>query len=721
MDENRPLSGIQRRSMDDQSSNNNQSTANNLNISQDATICDKTPPMPEQVWIASTENPAELSPEISPVRASTSHAASATETARTIARMPPTSARAKEALRKHLMVKLTRYNDIERELCSESSSPSRSTTPSPPNTSPVKSPPRRYPKRNRTTVNRNVYPYAPAVPSRSRRPNRNTESNFDFDAYDWSPCLVAYEYDKAKNFFPMPGPSTLNYYENMDLPGYYVPLKPGEKLGQRKRKNSTPTVTPKAIKPKRSTRNSNRKLNQTRTDEDEGEEIDESPEDTDIKVQSFYDTSFVFDSPVAGADSQSSPWQSNQHDDPLASPDILPQCIDIDDENFTSTALTKMLQPLVELTATTTVADNKKQWKGNKNADSCTSVPFESAPTKASAQAAIDNFEIAKCVNPAPFYGDPADLNGATKKEIGHTVLQIPGNTINDLQDFQSNLGIVGLYSWRRFALANVTLNAQSNNDSDVSDAAMREFLANESRVVIEPYYAPPCARETKIWLKARKQHTDELSKCKKTIKTEKIAPVVNNSNYQSDEDSPIKIRHEKPKTILADAFDENGIIEIASSPESIRTSPTPIIPLNRRHTRSHVKRTSTVTSLFANDSAEVTCTLIPAKKSSAPRAKMSLNALYDEIQLNRTSQANSMEIDKVKFKPNESTMQNGKHSIYHDSDSRDSDVICLGDVTDDVSHTKPITFESSIKSSISKSSTEDTLVSVKRQSTSIL
>ncbi|XP_037034601.1 DNA polymerase zeta catalytic subunit isoform X2 [Bradysia coprophila] len=43
------------------------------------------------------------------------------------------------------------------------------------------------------------------------------------DMYDWSDCKVAWEHDKKYNFFPEPGPSHINYYENVSLPGYYAP------------------------------------------------------------------------------------------------------------------------------------------------------------------------------------------------------------------------------------------------------------------------------------------------------------------------------------------------------------------------------------------------------------------------------------------------------------------------------------------------------------------
>lgn len=682
-----------RRSMDEASNNNHSST--NLNIADEPATCDKSTassaaalPLSSPTYDdTADENHHEPSDGAASSPSSASRASPLLTDARH--RMPASTTRAKEALRKHLMVKLTRYNDIEKELGSGSSSPSRSTTPSPP--SPARSPPRRYPKRNRTAVNRNVYPSG--AQTRSRRPVKNGDSTFDFDAYEWSTCLVAYEYDKAKNFFPMPGPSTVNYYENMELPGYYEPLN---KPNQRKRKTTdTPLSTPKLSKPKRLTRRSNRKY--TKTDPStEDEEENESPEDNDIMMQSIYDSSFAFDSP-GGMQGQMSPWNHHRNnDEPPATPqDILPPCIDVDDEHFASPALARMLQPLLGITTTDTTTNEQSPPKLIVPADNCVAEASIPAPSKKAAQAAIDNFEIAKCVNRTPFYGDPHDLNGqhASRMEVGAIVLQIPGNSVSDLPDFQSQLGIVGLYSWRRFALSNVTLNAQSSNEANaLSDSAMREFLANESRLSIEPYHTPPALREAKLWLKARTKQTKLYS----TTDESTVATV-----YQSDEDSPIKVRHEKPKTILIDGGDDENIIEIASSPESV-TSQT---SRARRQTRSQTKRSNSRprSAVFPEAPAEVTCTPIRMQTDQKPRAKVSLNEIYNDIQVTNPSQSNAIDHELL----------NGKHSIYHDSDSRDSDVICLGDIDDAVEMIDlSVDGRLTAKDALSATSSDDTLVS---------
>lgn len=721
LDETRALPNIQRRSMDETSNNNH--SIMNLNITQNPATCDKSnssPSLPPSgqgghVAQAPAENNQNHVPTSAELLQSSSNASLPSES-KTLTKVPSYTNRAKDALRKHLMVKLTRYNDIEKELGSGSSSPSRSTTPSPP--SPAKSPPRRYPKRNRTAVNRNVYPYVSAIQTRSRRPVKNGDSTFDFDAYEWSACLVALEYDKAKNFFPMPGPSTVNYYENMELPGYYEPQRAGTKPNQRKRKIVTEPSTPKMTKPKRFTRRSSRKAAKAGQSTEEDDE-NESPEDNDILMQSIYDSSFVFDSP-ARTQSQSSPWNPNNNEPPSSPQQLLSaQCVHDEDEHFSSPTLTKMLQPLVDLT---TAASEQGPMLSVPDGNFL-STPRVSAPNKFAAQTAIDNFEIAKCVNRTPFFGDPADLNGQpARKEVGHTVLQIPGNSINDLPDFQSQLGIVGLHAWRRFALSNITLNAQSSNDNaDVSDNAMREFLANESRVAIEPYHAAPTVRETRIWLKARNQQAKLYSTTDNTT----VATI-----YQSDEDSPIKVRHEKPKIILAD-----GVIEIASSPETIQTSPTPVSS-SRRQTRSQTKRTEKkpISSVFVEAPADVTCTPIQSKFPDTPSKssfKVSSDTVYGCIHVKRKQQrsfphtnsnVNAMDASAA----NDLLLVNGKHSIYHDSDSRDSDVICLSDADDDieivdisVGGRMAVSSSATTSKTMSTTSSDDTLVSIMRTSSS--
>ncbi|TMW45044.1 hypothetical protein DOY81_009875, partial [Sarcophaga bullata] len=136
-----------------------------------------------------------------------------------------------------------------------------------------------------------------------------------------------------------------------------------------------------------------------------------------------------------------------------------------------------------------------------------------------------------------PFYSNPDDI---TKyKELGFTILQIPGNKLNDIEEFQSILGadLKGLTAWRRNKLLKLggpeVLNKYRNTQR------MREYFANHKTVAITPQMEAPTRQEVKLWLKAR-----ELLKSK--------GQEVEDLNAKRiEEDSPIKIRRQKVTMML--------------------------------------------------------------------------------------------------------------------------------------------------------------------------
>lgn len=113
-------------------------------------------------------------------------------------------------------VRLRRYTDIEtacepiEQLTIDASPPTSPTHP-------------RRVLRARTTKTAVPVAAAPAKPRARRVPNKKSSPTLN-DLYDRIDCHVSRKYDENHNFFPEPGPSTINYYENVDLPGYYAPM-----------------------------------------------------------------------------------------------------------------------------------------------------------------------------------------------------------------------------------------------------------------------------------------------------------------------------------------------------------------------------------------------------------------------------------------------------------------------------------------------------------------
>ncbi|XP_050100857.1 DNA polymerase zeta catalytic subunit [Anopheles aquasalis] len=162
--------------------------------------------------------------------------------------------------------------------------------------------------------------------------------------------------------------------------------------------------------------------------------------------------------------------------------------------------------------------------------------PSTTAPTYADALKAIETFEIPAVVNPTPFYSDPDDVSG--KKEVGHTVLHIPGNSLNDVAEFRSAIsGLASLTSLRYNNLKRIygddihqVLGSCPNADR------MKELLVSDALVHITPSYLPPSCADAKLWI---------TTKCRSRQNEENPSPV-----DAPEMDSPVKVK--KAETIMA-------------------------------------------------------------------------------------------------------------------------------------------------------------------------
>uniref|UniRef100_A0A182VW29 DNA polymerase zeta catalytic subunit n=1 Tax=Anopheles minimus TaxID=112268 RepID=A0A182VW29_9DIPT len=158
------------------------------------------------------------------------------------------------------------------------------------------------------------------------------------------------------------------------------------------------------------------------------------------------------------------------------------------------------------------------------------------APTREDAQRAIDKFEIPAVVNTTPFYSDPADVTG--KKEVGHTVLNIAGNSLNDAEEFTSSIAGLGSLKHLRYDNLHRTF---GENITDVlgpigpagpNSNQMNELLASEECVAITPSEVPPNRAEALNWIDNR-------------CRQRQVDPVAS-----IDSDSPIKVK--TAETIMA-------------------------------------------------------------------------------------------------------------------------------------------------------------------------
>uniref|UniRef100_A0A182PJ55 Uncharacterized protein n=1 Tax=Anopheles epiroticus TaxID=199890 RepID=A0A182PJ55_9DIPT len=130
------------------------------------------------------------------------------------------------------------------------------------------------------------------------------------------------------------------------------------------------------------------------------------------------------------------------------------------------------------------------------------------APTREEAQQAIEKFEIPAVVNPTPFYSNPADVTG--KKEVGHTVLHVGGNSLNDVEEFSSTIAGLGSLKHLRYDNLQRTFGDNINDvlgpvgSNGPSSDRMKELLASEGSVVITPAQLPPTRTDASEWIDNR-------------------------------------------------------------------------------------------------------------------------------------------------------------------------------------------------------------------------
>lgn len=368
----------------------------------------------------------------------------------------------------------------------------------------------RYPRRDRTP-RQELYQYelqGNKLVDKNQGQKSPQKKKFDFNLYEWASCEVSISYDKIKGFYPLQSTS--------DVPGILIAYFPGRRpkncelppKSPTKTPKTSPTKTPRKSAPKtpstpgstpRSNKSNGRKRKKTKVFVSD-EEDDAFYDDNDIQIQSFYEEAFSF-----GASAQTQ-MENFQQLTPI-SPE--PQFFE-DYINMSTPGITEMLRPIIDHNENAQVGESSAYPEDRNSLIE----PNQSAPNKIYTRNAIEDFGMPKVINITPFYGDPADLSKghSSKKEIGNTVREIPDNTLSGLEDFKSLLdtNIIGVNSWRRFALSNIVLqDRRPQEEIAMNNSEINAFLATQRRMCLGPYQRAPARFDAKVWMKLSKQASD--------------------------------------------------------------------------------------------------------------------------------------------------------------------------------------------------------------------
>lgn len=379
-------------------------------------------------------------------------------------------------------------------------------------------------------------------PSKSEEDELN-KMDFWYSWYSWSECKMAKCYDEERNFFPEPGPSTLNYYENDDLTGYYRPLSKSKTVNKTKKSNARFTSGKKRPNNSPLTKCSMRKSKQQKLNADNIDSpsmnglqstntpSDDSDWENDIHVQSFYEQSFV----------QNTPTQAH-------SPILFDSTNGKDTESVANTTISTPVIAKFIKNLQNSSSDLKIRRKAT---DVCTIKPMKCTPRPIEINNALNSNEFPKVINKVPFYSDPNDvIANSSKKEIGNTVLHLTGNALNNCDDFNSKLNVVGMYKWQQLiAMNKIRTSDTSKRIRDLKTLndpnSVRKLLAKEKLVRMTTHEKPPTNLMVNDWLKIRAKTNQK--KCK----SELLYQTLNGNGENDDNESPEKIQREKTLVAL--------------------------------------------------------------------------------------------------------------------------------------------------------------------------
>lgn len=381
---------------------------------------------------------------------------------------------------------------------------------------------RRYPLRERkprTNLQSFINGSTSTVEKKRKKPPTQNDDDLDkldalYSWYKWSNCKLAERYDKERNFFPQPGPSNLNYYEDDDIVGYYRPIGDGKP-----KKNGVTRSNGSSIKAEKKTppKTRGRKRNDTQAISPIPSmwqsNSDNSDWEDDIHVQSIYEQSFAENlnmnaknSPACDAISPTPPnhFDWNGSETPKNTNAFL-------DTTIPTPVLSKFLENLKSAASNEANGQSMKSQR-IRTIGQCKITPLENTPHRSDIVEALNTHKIPKMTHPIPHYSDPNDiLDDHSKKEIGHTILQLHANGINDCEDFQSELNglngeFIGLAKLQRLMTSTNNMPRTRNNNSKTIESAgkCRKFFAREQTTKISPSEIPPTHSQAIEWMKER-------------------------------------------------------------------------------------------------------------------------------------------------------------------------------------------------------------------------
>ncbi|KAL5288058.1 REV3L family protein [Megaselia abdita] len=204
----------------------------------------------------------------------------------------------------------------------------------------------------------------------------------------------------------------------------------------------------------------------------------------------------------------------------------------------------------------------KSLFKAPLSGDTVVITPMELPPDSYEVDIGCLQFNIEEYSYQGPYFSQSEDI--VQKRQIGHNVLQIPGNTLNDLIEFESCV-TKGITSIRKDIIMEIEGPIVASQFK--TQQSVREYVSSSKHVVIKPLEEAPSFKDCTKWLKARDNNKVEE---KRTI----------------DEDSPIKVKRQKIIMVVED--------DMSGSPFDLTLTPLTCDSNNKGNNPSSAPKTIT-------------------------------------------------------------------------------------------------------------------------------
>lgn len=215
--------------------------------------------------------------------------------------------------------------------------------------------------------------------------------------------------------------------------------------------------------------------------------------------------------------------------------------------------------------------------------------------------------DIPEAVNQILFYSNPKDVTD--QKEVGHVILKLHGNKLNDLEEFYGLISQSNSINSHRFAHLKSDLGLA--DDILRHSSQMRNFLSTEKLVTIFPNEDPPNYLNAKSWLR--------------TGSDKDVSFMI------GEHESPIKIRREKSLMVLKEKYDEEDVVN-----ETLNASDVTPQNISSKIVRmsSVEKKLSTPLSRYSTDRTYTPMTYSARRKRNA--MKKSFSKKFQDIMKSR-------------------------------------------------------------------------------------